>query len=302
MASQLPTAGTYVLVTAAYNEEKYIEQTIQSVAAQTVLPRKWIIVSDASTDRTDEIVQKYAERHGFIRLYRITEDHPRNFAAQANAINTGFAQLKGMEYDFIGNLDADISFEPTYFAELLERLTCNPSLGLAGGYIYEEQGAEFTPRRYNNVRSVAHAVQLFRRECLDSLQGYVPLPYGGTDWHAGVLVQFKGWQVRSFPELTVFHHRPGGSAEGRLRAWYRQGLMDFSLGSHPLFEIARVARRVRSRPYGVAAFVRLCGFAWAYCRGEERMVSKEFIEYLRRQEIERLRHFVRGKREMDGAA
>ena len=37
---------TYVLVTAARNEEALIEQTIQSVIAETVLPRKWVIVSD----------------------------------------------------------------------------------------------------------------------------------------------------------------------------------------------------------------------------------------------------------------
>ena len=51
----------YVLITPAHNEEEFIEKTIQSVIAQTVLPKKWIIVNDGSTDRTEEIVHKYAE-------------------------------------------------------------------------------------------------------------------------------------------------------------------------------------------------------------------------------------------------
>jgi GT2 family glycosyltransferase len=99
--------ASYALVTAAYNEEAYLEQTILSVSRQTILPEKWIIVSDGSTDQTDEIVRRYAEGCSFIDLYRITEEHPRNFAAQVNAINTGISRLDRSAYDFIGNLDAD---------------------------------------------------------------------------------------------------------------------------------------------------------------------------------------------------
>ena len=123
----------YVLVTAAYNEEAFIEQPLRSVVSQTLLPLKWIIVSDGSTDHTDEIVHGYAEKYRFIQLHRITEDHPRNFAAQENASNTGFALLNGLEYEFVGNLDADISLEPGYFAQLFEKFTQDPVLGLAGG-------------------------------------------------------------------------------------------------------------------------------------------------------------------------
>ena len=62
----------YVLITAARNEEKYIENTIKAIIAQTVLPVQWIIVSDGSTDRTDEIVMQYSARYNFIHLMRKT--------------------------------------------------------------------------------------------------------------------------------------------------------------------------------------------------------------------------------------
>jgi glycosyltransferase involved in cell wall biosynthesis len=217
------------------------------------------VVSDGSTDRTDDIVREYAAAHPFIQLLRITEEHARNFAAQVHAINAGFAALRPYDCELIGNLDSDISLEPTYFEErLLQRFAADPRLGLAGGFIHEEQGGAFMPRPANSCGSVPHAVQLFRRDCLEAIDGYVPLPYGGPDWHAEVRVRMNGWRVEAFPELPAFHHRPTGTADGLLRYWFQQGKMDFALGSHPIFEVGKLAKRLRSKPLG---------FSWLYVRG-----------------------------------
>jgi glycosyltransferase involved in cell wall biosynthesis len=51
---------SYVLITPARNEEAFIELAIRSVVAQAVRPLRWVIVSEGSTDGTDEIVKKYA--------------------------------------------------------------------------------------------------------------------------------------------------------------------------------------------------------------------------------------------------
>jgi glycosyltransferase involved in cell wall biosynthesis len=281
---------SYALVTAAYNEENYISRALQSITAQTVRPKKWVIVNDGSNDRTEEIVRQYAEQYKFIELCKIVEEHPRNLTAQVNAINKGFSHLIGGDYDFIGNLDADVSFGPTYFENLLERFSRDPKLGLAGGFIYEEEKAGyFKSRRTNNIASVAHAVQLFRRECLEDLGGYKSFSWAGADWHAEVSLRMKGWHVRSFPELQVDHHRPTGRGFGLLRYWYRGGVMDFYMGTHPFFELFRMARRCREKPYFLGALVRLVAFGWAYCRGEKRQVSDEFVGFLRKEQMGRLR-------------
>src|SRR5690348_16558882 len=120
-ASAMGRGESYALVTAAYNEAGYIGDTILSVIAQEVRPVKWVIVSDGSTDQTDAIVEKYAAKHSFIQLYRLTDAHSRNFEAQANAINAGIAQLRACSYAFIGNLDADVTFEADYFRLLLNK-------------------------------------------------------------------------------------------------------------------------------------------------------------------------------------
>src|SRR5467141_784957 len=104
-------ACSYVLITPARNEEKFIELTIESVVAQTVRPLKWVIVSDGSTDGTDEIVRKYAADHSWIELVRMPERRERHFAGKVLAFNAGYARLRGLKYEVIASLDADVSFD-----------------------------------------------------------------------------------------------------------------------------------------------------------------------------------------------
>jgi len=59
---------SYVLITPARNEAYLIENTIRSVISQTVLPARWVIVSDGSTDGTDEIVRRYSIEYSWIEL------------------------------------------------------------------------------------------------------------------------------------------------------------------------------------------------------------------------------------------
>jgi len=286
---QSVTTGTYVLVTAAYNEEKYIEQTIRSVVAQKVWPKKWVIVSDASADRTDEIVSRYAQQHSFIELHRITKEHPRNFTAQVLAINEGTALMKELAFDFIGNLDADVSFDPTYYQTLLGRFAEDDSLGLAGGFIFEKDGFVFRSRPANNVSSVAHAVQLFRRSCFGAVGPYVPMAHGGPDWVAEVRARQMGWKVEAFPDLPVYHFRPTAGAEGVLRGRLRQGKMDYSMGSLFLFELLKCARRVHESPRVVGASIRFYGYSSSYLRRAPRLVPDDFVQHLRQEQRQRMR-------------
>ena len=53
---------SYVLITPARNEETFIETTIQSVIKQTILPVKWVIVNDGSTDATSKHCAQISRR------------------------------------------------------------------------------------------------------------------------------------------------------------------------------------------------------------------------------------------------
>jgi glycosyltransferase involved in cell wall biosynthesis len=292
--------GSYALMTAAWNEEALIEQPLRAVIAQSVPPCRWVIVSDGSTDGTDAIVRRYSERYPYIQLYRMPDRHARSFAAQVDAINAGYEQLRHLRFDFVGNLDSDISFGPDYFERLLTEFRKDHNLGLAGGTIFDKKGDVFQERRLNRQHSVMHGVQIFRRECFDAIGGYTRLPYGSPDWHAEVSLRMRGWKVRSIPGLKAFHHRPNGMAGSLLWYAYRQGLADYSLGTHPLFELAKVVRRIPRKYFCLYALAELTGFIHAYCRGERRAASQEFIRFLRKEQLDRLAPFARHARPAAG--
>src|SRR4051812_32022202 len=113
----------FVLITPARNEANFIEGTVKSVISQAHKPIKWVIVSDGSTDGTDEIVKRYAAEHHWIELVRMPQREERHFAGKVHAFNAGYAKIKGVHYDVIGNLDADITFEEDYLAFLLFKFT-----------------------------------------------------------------------------------------------------------------------------------------------------------------------------------
>ena len=280
----------YVLITPARNEEAYLERTAQSIISQTLLPQKWVIVSDGSTDRTDTIVKDYVSRYPFIQLVRRETREYANFGAKVQAFNEGLAQVKDVAYEFIGNLDADVALEPFYYEAVLERFRHNPKLGLAGGTLFDVYEGKPT-KIFGSVHSVRGAVQLFRRQCFEDIGGYPTSARSAIDTIAEVMARMHGWEVRTFFDLTGLHLRPIGGTQSKTiaAARIRQGEADYSLGYHPLFEFIKCLRRLREHPFFLGSALRLCGYVRAGMRGDMRPVSDNFVTYLRQEQMSRLR-------------
>jgi glycosyltransferase involved in cell wall biosynthesis len=293
-AQEAALAGRrYVLATAAYNEERHIGDTLRSVANQTLKPRRWVIVSDGSTDRTDEIVRSFAERHAFIEFLRVEKSEEHDFAAKVHALRRGFERLQDVEHDFIGVLDADLEFEPDYFARLLTHFAEEPRLGVAGGNIVQLIDGVVVPR-VKDFNSVAGAVQLLRRECFEQTGGPPALTYGGEDAAMEIAARMHGWQTRTFPGLEVTHFGPvGGGAGGRLKARFKWGRMNFHLGYHPLFQLARSIYRSKEPPVVLGGMAELVGFAVGRAHDHEPSVDPSVVRYLRREQLARLKKLLR---------
>lgn len=279
----------YVLITPAKNEESFIEKTLRSIIAQTLKPAKWVIVDDGSTDRTSEIVSSYLQSHKFIHLLKLQPSLARDFRKKVAAINAGVERLSDTPYSFIGNLDADISVAPEYYANIMAEFACEPRLGIAGGMVHTRTGKGFSSADAT-ADSVGGCIQLFRRECFHEIGGFVPLPHGGEDAAAEVMARMHGWLVRKVPQNDVYEQRrTGTAANGVLRARYKDGIRFHSLGYGTIFFLCRCAYRLMDRPMVLGSILSLVGFVSAKLHGYPVCLPPNAVSYLRSEQNGKLR-------------
>lgn len=279
----------YVLVTPARNEEATLEFTIRSVLAQSLRPKEWVIVSDGSTDRTDEIVRNYAIANPFMRLVRLDNRPCRNFASVVFAAEAGWNAIKTREYTYLGLLDADVRFPPEYFETLVARLNNEPRLGLAGGVVLDVVKEKVRLGERPNVRDVAGAVQFFRRTCFESLGGLIALPEGGWDALTCVQARANGYSTRTFVDLVVHHLKPRNSSQGgAIRRKWQMGMRDYALGYHPLFEMLKCGSRILNAPLITGAVAWLAGYFWCLLSRKHRPLSLQLVRRIRQEQLDRI--------------
>lgn len=275
---------TYVLITPARNEAAFIEQTIQAVIRQTLKPAKWVIVSDGSTDGTDELVKKYVREHPWIELVRMPERAERHFGGKAIAFNTGRNRTRHLPYDIIGNLDADITFDADHFEFLLNKFAQDHTLGVAGTPFRE--GNSQYDYRFSRKEHVSGACQLFRRECFERIGGYLPLKGGGIDLTAVVTARMRGWKTESFMEKACVHLRPMGKAGPHYLTYtFKSGYGDYVLGVHPAWQFFRSIYQMRKKPFFLSGFLLLTGYLWAMLTNAPKPVSNEFVQFRRKEQV-----------------
>jgi poly-beta-1,6-N-acetyl-D-glucosamine synthase len=283
----------YVLITPARNEEAFLEKTIESMIHQTYPPVKWVIVDDASTDKTPEIVSRYLTQHPWMEMVHMPPRRDRSFAAKVHSFNAGYERVKDLQYEVIGNLDADISFDEDFLEFLVGRFAEDPALGVAGT-IFREEGYSSESDSFEGQKHVSGQCQLFRRRCFEDIGGYIPHRAGGIDWMAVTTARMKGWKTKSFREKSFFHHRHMGTAErGILAAMFSYGEKDYYLGGHPLWELFRVAYRITKRPYLFSGLALGLGYCWAFLRRTPRPVSRELMAFHRQEQMLKLKAILK---------
>jgi poly-beta-1,6-N-acetyl-D-glucosamine synthase len=284
----------YILITAARNEEAVIARTLESVIAQTRRPLRWVIVDDGSTDRTADIVAEQARTHPWIDLVRRPRRTERSFAGKAHAVNAALERVQALDFEVVGNLDADVTFEPGYLEFLMEKFAQDPRLGVGGTPFTEVGDYDSTRDSFEGEQYVAGPCQLFRRECFREIGGYVANPAGGVDWIAVMTARMKGWTVRAFPEKRFHHHRSMGTAErSPLAALFSYGEKDYYLGGSPVWQLFRVTYRMAKRPYVSGGLALLAGYSWAAARRVRRPVTPELMRFHRGDQMRKLRTILR---------
>lgn len=291
----MPMNLPYVLITPARNEAQHIELTLRSMVAQTLKPLKWVIVSDGSTDGTDDIVRRYTESHAWIDLLRMPERRERHFAGKVHAFQAGYSHLAALEFDVVGNLDGDVSFGPNHFKYLIEQMAENSALGVAGAPFRE--GTFQYDYRFSNIENVWGGCQLFRRKCFEDIGGYTPLKGGCIDHVAVTSARLHGWETRTFTKSVCLHHRQMGTAlNSGIKARFKLGVKDYSVGNHPLWQLARTFYQITKPPLLMGGLAMGWGYAWSLMNREKPVVPKELVAFVRQEQMQRLQKFILQKR------
>lgn len=285
--------NTYVLITAAKNEAAFIDSTIKSVVCQTFQPKKWIIVSDHSTDGTDNIVNTYSNENSFISLLKFDGALNRNFASKVHAISAAFNLLKNLDFDFIGILDADITFDENYYENIIKKFDESDKLGLVGGGFYDVYDGKKIKIPYSPY-SVRGAVQLFRRKCFEEIGGIYPLRYGGEDAVACAAAMMHGWEIQTFEDIIVYHHRKTGSVGLNIFSMkLGDGKREYNRGLIPSVQFLKSLSRISQHPIIIGTVLQILGYWWLKLKKEKLIFSEELQNFIKAEQKVRLRKMVK---------
>jgi len=176
------------VVLATYNRAELIGKAIESVLSQTFADLELIVVNDASSDHTLEVVLRYAKKDPRIRVF--TNEHN---AGQVKSLNRGIKESQGK---YVARIDDDdVWCDPKKLEKQVGFLESHLEYVLVGGgiIIVNEEGKEMVrflhPKEDKEIRDMilmsapfAHGAVVFRKDACDKVEGYNEHMEYGEDW------------------------------------------------------------------------------------------------------------------------
>lgn len=210
-----------------YNEEAFIEKTLQSIVSQSYLPKKIVVVNDNSTDGTQHIIDRFTEKHPWITsVYNTSENKHLPGSKVIRAFQRGFDTLDN-QFDIVIKLDADLILPTHYFERIVEVFQSNHHIGMVGGFAYIEKNGEWILENLTDKDHIRGAFKAYRKECFEEIGGLKPAM--GWDTVDELLCRYYNWKIVTLPELKVKHLKPTGAIYDT-SARYKQGEAFYTLG------------------------------------------------------------------------
>jgi len=197
----------YVAITSCRNEESFIQDTMRGVLSQAPPPDAYVVVDDASTDSTAELV--YGEKRAVL-LSLNYHRHPIRGVNLAWALNAGVMRATALvpNWDFLLKVDADSVLPVDYFWRLIKYLERDRSLGLVSGMPQDEKVWR---------GRASDGAKVYRRRCFDEIGPFYPC--NAFDTLALLQAKRYGWRVEAFPDVTYT----------QLRTWRRRKMSRWML-------------------------------------------------------------------------
>ena len=216
----------FYIVIPVHNEADFIRQTLDSLVAQTLLPKRVVVVNDGSTDDTATVVSAFSETYPFVTLLNITSSQKHLPGSKViQAFNEGLATLD-TDYDIMCKFDADLIFPKNYLDTIAKIFQNNPKCGMAGGFCTIKKQQKWTVENLTNKDHIRGALKAYRKACFKAIGGLKPAM--GWDTADELLAQYHGWEVHTDASLLVKHVRPTGKVYNK-NARYKQGEAFYTL-------------------------------------------------------------------------
>jgi poly-beta-1,6-N-acetyl-D-glucosamine synthase len=275
--------GKYLLISPCRDEAEYMRETLDSVISQSILPAKWIIVDDGSTDSTPQILAEYRQKHDWIEVVTRNDRGQRAVGPGViEAFYAGYHTINCDDYDYLCKLDLDLRLPPRYFELLMARMATDPRIATCSGKAYIEERGRLVSERHGDDMSLG-MTKFFRVSCFKAIGGFVrEVMWDGIDCHS---CRMNGWLACSWdePDLRFVHLRPMGSSQQNIYAGrVRHGYGQYFMGTGFLFMAASAIFRMNQKPYVLGSLAMLWGWAKSALGRKPRYQDPEFRKFLRR--------------------
>ena len=234
----------FLIIIPAHNEEENILPCLESLKNQTFQDFKCVIVNDGSTDKTQEIAEKYEVQSTKYKVLNLEKSLHQPGAKVVRTFNKGLETENIEEFDVVCKFDADIIFPKNYLEKINEVYEKNPKAGMVSGLVYikkdssflgmtkknsvilneaqrnEESKSDFTTSQlhdftnqndwiFENLSSKNHVrgpIKSYRKEVFQKMNGLRAVL--GWDNIDVMLCKMHGFETVTIKELWVKHLRP----------------------------------------------------------------------------------------------
>jgi len=254
------------VIVPAYNEEKFVEKSLNSLVQQTLKPRQIIVVNDGSTDQTLKIVSKFP-----VTIVSLPVKKKAMIERVPYVLKAGSHILE--DFDYVGILDADTILEPEYYEKLVRCFQKDENLGIAGGKLNNQPS---TGLILGLIPYVYGCNRLYTKKCWLKINGgKVMKPVPTWDTYHNILARMLGFKTRRFDYIQSWALRQAGKGKA-----FNKGYCSYQIGYYWQFLLLRAIKNYSPKM--------IAGYLKAKFSGEKQYPIKPYVRYLQSCRLKRL--------------
>jgi len=273
----------YIIIP-VFNEEKYLQESIDSIVKQTLLPKILLLVNDSSTDNSEKILKKYSNEFSWIKYINIKSK--QEHVPGEKVIRTFYKGLEKLDsnYDVICKFDSDIILPENYLESIINIFNGDSKVGIAGGNLYIKKKNNWVYEKISSKNHVRGPIKSYRKKCFEDIQGLRKSI--GWDTVDVLIAQYHGWKIKTDKTLLVKHLKPTG-ANYTYNSKFLQGEALYKMRFGIILSIISVLKTSINTGRFLIIFFAKIGYINALFKRKEKIVTKEQGKFIRKHRWKR---------------